>query len=142
MKQSDSEFADCPIPFPTYNWRGKGIRGVDGDTDVVKLDRGFFDSSTKELRLWDIDTWERLSGTTWEKLKGAEAKAFANERVGDNWLRITTYMDPEKYGRILAGVEYWRDGKLVNLTDELRANGFEKLARAWRGAHQRSREHT
>lgn len=124
MRESDAEFAACPIRYPTTEWRALGVRAVDGDTIVVRLDRGFWDVSTMELRLLGIDAVELNSE------QGRAARLFSHERVAGAWLRITTRMDPDKYGRILADVLYrdldsasepWR-----NLAVDLRVHGFAK----------------
>lgn len=123
MRQSDAEFATCPIPYPTKEWRAIGVRAVDGDTLVVRLDRGFWDVSTIEIRLRGIDAVELND----PRGLGAEARQFTAVRIAGAWLTVVTHMDPDKYGRLLADVRYpdasgqWRD-----LATELRAAGYEK----------------
>lgn len=102
MRQGDAFFSACPLPFPTTEWRAWGIRATDGDTIVVKLDRGFLDEATMELRLDSIDCWERNSGT--HRDQGERARIFSDALVANHWLTVRTKMDPEKYGRILANV--------------------------------------
>lgn len=125
MKKSDSMFAACPIPFPTTDWRCIVTRAVDGDTVVVLIDRGFFDLSTKEIR-FTVDAYENnvtVKQTESQTQLGIAAAAYVKERTEGQYCRLSTHMDPEKYGRILGDL-YLLDGSSV--TGELIAMGFIK----------------
>lgn len=123
MRQSDSEFADCPLPYPTKVWRALGIRAVDGDTIIIRVDRGFWDATTMEIRLLGIDAVELHSPL------GPEAKLFTHARVAGKWLLIETHMDTEKYGRLLAKVLYptGTGTNTKDLSEAVRAAGYEKV---------------
>lgn len=123
MRQSDSEFAACPIPYPTTIWRAFGIRAVDCDTLVARFDRGFWETTTMEIRLLGIDAVELHSPL------GPEAKLFTQARIAGKWLLIETHMDTEKYGRLL-GVVLYPTGTGTNMKDlatAIRAAGYEKV---------------
>lgn len=131
MRQGDATFNDCPFPFPTATWRCRVIRAVDGDTVVVKVDRGFFEDSTLEIRYYDIDTWERWHGSAEHRARGSNAWLDHAELVEGRWGLLHTRMDGDKYGRILGRLEVWREGtdgegRLELVSDWLRALGHEK----------------
>lgn len=134
MKKGDYFFSGCPIPFPTTDFRAWGIRAVDGDTAVSKLDVAFFDEKTLDFRFSDIDCWEKNEGPLWARKLGKEAELFTHSSVAQKWHQIHTQMDQEKYGRILGRYivpwEPWHNIKTtteyIYLADALRANGFEK----------------
>lgn len=123
MRRSDSSFADCPIVYPTTEWRAIGVRAVDGDTVVVRLDRGFWDVSTEEIRLRGVDAIELNDPNGY----GAEARQFVAVRIAGAWLRITTHMDPDKYGRLLADITYPDvSGQWLDLATSIRLAGYAK----------------
>lgn len=89
---------------PTYIYKAKVIRVIDGDTIDVRLDVGFDTHIFKRLRLLGIDTWE-LRGD--EREQGLVAKEFVESRMrlSKDEVYVQTEMDGEgKYGRVLAWV--------------------------------------
>jgi endonuclease YncB( thermonuclease family) len=121
MRRDDAEFFACPIPFPTNEWRGQVLRGVDADTVTAKIDRGWFDTSRKEFRFALIDAYEQSTAL------GKRCTVVLRERLEGRWVKIVTRMDAEKYGRILATFWYWGDdAQLHCIDDDLRGWGCEK----------------
>lgn len=127
MRKSDYFFSDCPIPFPTHQWRAWGIRAVDGDTVVLKLDRGFGDEKTDTFRLADFDAYEAFKGPPETRALGVAAGNLSDSLVSNRFLYILTSMDPDKYGRILADVIVEHPpGSYRSLSTVLREAGYEK----------------
>lgn len=127
MKRESAPFFGCPIPFPTHEWRCSVVDAADADTITVRIDRGWFDDSTMEIRLASIDTYERFSGTLADRELGRQAWQFSVTRAVSRYAILTTHMDREKYGRILGEIRYLgEDGALHDLSSELRLAGFEK----------------
>jgi endonuclease YncB( thermonuclease family) len=127
MKAANWYFHACPVPFPTTRWRCRVVDTADGDTATLWLDLGWFRLEMMEVRLSDIDTYERHSGTVLQRELGRQAWAFFLAHAGGRWAMLTTRMDTEKYGRILGTVDYLADdGTLHRISTELRAAGYEK----------------
>lgn len=122
MRRDDSDFIDSPHPFPSYEWRGYVKRCVDGDTIVVQIDRGFFDSSTKEFRFAAFNAPER-SGE--EKALGDAAWKLLQSLIENQFIRFWTMMDPDKYGRIL--VDTILNEMAEDVFQIMRERGFDKL---------------
>ena len=85
-----------------YEYQGKIIRVIDGDTVEAEIDLGFHTFRKETLRLYGINTPELRSKDTEEKRKAYNAKArLAELSQGD--LIIRTIKDKKgKYGRYLA----------------------------------------
>ena len=127
MKAEHWYFHACPLAFPTVRWRCRIIDSADGDTPTLYVDLGWFRLAMLEIRLSDIDTYERRSGTTVERALGVAAWRFFLAAAGGRWAYLSTRMDDDKYGRILGTLEYVADGgTLHSISAELRAAGFEK----------------
>ena len=112
-----------------YEYRGKVIRVVDGDTLVVSVDLGFMIYSKLTVRLKQIDTPEIYRPKTPEELvRGRKAKRFVEEKVLDKAVILKTYKDKTgKYGRYLADILYTNgDSEVFLLSDELKKAGLEK----------------
>ena len=87
---------------PTYYYKCKVVRVIDGDTIVVDIDQGFNDWKHKQkLRLAGIDTPESRTRNKAEKVLGLAAKERVKELCGDE-VYIQTLDAGDKYGRILA----------------------------------------
>lgn len=79
-----------------YSYDAEVMRWVDGDTVWLKVDLGFRMVTMNDFRLYGVDTPER-GQPGW-----AEASAFAKEAApSGSKVTITTYKDPDKYGRWL-----------------------------------------
>lgn len=129
MRKSDPIFSDCPVPFPTDRWRCYVVRVVDGDTYVLLVDRGWMEAAVITVRLANIDTPERFTGSEVERIRGRLAYEYAKGLTLGCWGVLVTTMDPDKYGRILAAdilVRSHLSDELVSVTDRLIAEGHEK----------------
>ena len=111
MRKSDADFFGCPIPFPTTRWRCKIHRAVDGDTLVLKTDEGRFKTITEEIRIQSYNAPERYSGTIEEKAQGRIWWELVQRMCAGKWGLLHTYMDKEKYGRILGDLAVYDDQK-------------------------------
>ena len=110
------------LQLPNYTYRATVVKIVDGDTIDVDLDVGFYTTMRKRLRFLGIDTWE-VRGA--EKEQGLVAKARLTEIIqsSDN-IYVQTIMDAKgKYGRVLAYLWTETDGVLVNVNEQLLAEG-------------------
>ncbi len=110
--------------MPTYTYKAKVVKIIDGDTMDVKIDVGFNTHIFKRIRLLGVDTWE-LRGS--EKEKGQVAKAYVENiimTISQGEVYIQTEMDAEgKYGRLLAWVWSRRVGEYVCLNEDLLEKG-------------------
>ncbi|HSG30642.1 MAG TPA: thermonuclease family protein [Thermodesulfobacteriota bacterium] len=108
-----------------YNYYGKLIKVVDGDTIDVEVDLGFHTCVKERLRLADIDTPEVYGKNA--SPEGTVAKNYVINALTDKLLRIETFKDRTgKYGRFLALVYYQSDNRWINLNDELIEKGLAK----------------
>lgn len=96
---------------PTYIYRGKCLRVVDGDTVDLMIDAGFKLTVTARFRLAGINTPELKSADEAERARALEAKNFLTEKimpavveVGQWPLTVQTMKDPDVYGRWLARI--------------------------------------
>jgi len=107
-----------------YEYKGKVINIVDGDTLDVIIHLGFEITKKLRIRLYGIDTPETYRPSCNEEYKeGLKAKQFVKDMVLDKDVIIKTYKDKKgKYGRYLADIIV-NDNSLV---DSLKENGFEK----------------
>lgn len=92
-----------------YNYQGKVIEIIDGDTLDIQVDLGFHISITQRFRVNGINTPE-VKGI--EKEKGLKAKAVVQKLLPPgSQVTVTTYKDKtEKYGRYLADIFFEVDG--------------------------------
>lgn len=116
--------------FMTTQFRGQCQRVLDGDTVELFVDRGNYDFSYWQIRLYAIDTYElRGEPDPVLKAKAKEAKALMldwlkppTDRNAVNlatWpVRVLTYKDDDNFGRLLAEI-YWTDAAGI----EHHANG-------------------
>lgn len=104
-----------------YNYRGRLIRVIDGDTIEVDIDLGFnVLLGQRKLRLAELDTPEiktpegviaKQITTDWLK-ENTISKKQLTESI--TYVTFETLSDkPDKYGRILARV-YGKDGTSLN----------------------------
>jgi endonuclease YncB( thermonuclease family) len=127
MKREHAPFRDCPIPFPSRQWRSSILDVTNGDTITTKVDRGWFDESTFDVRFSLVDAWERWKGTPEERIKGQHAYEYVREQALGKWAILFTRMDREKYGRILGDLSIRReDGSELILSAALEARGHTK----------------
>lgn len=110
------------LRLPNYTYRATVNRVIDGDTIDVDLDVGFNTTMRKRLRFLGIDTWE-VRGS--EKPQGLIAKARLEEMLQtSDKIYVQTVMDARgKYGRVLAFLWTETDGVLVNVNEQLLAEG-------------------
>lgn len=125
----DDPFGQHPGPFRFGTLAGRILRAVDGDTYVVMLNRGFGDTSIRTIRLNDIDTWERWSGTLENRAKGLRAWEDAVRWTTHRWCEVSGVLpDPDdKYGGRWNGhIDYHNGVTWVDLTVQLDAAGHRK----------------
>lgn len=100
-----------------HNYRADCYYVTDGDTIKVEIDAGFHMKIKETLRLSRVNTPEK-------KQPGfQEAKDFVTEKVLNKEIHIHTEKD-ESFGRWLAEVSYFEDGKEINLNNELLDRGL------------------
>lgn len=110
-----------PFQKPTYTYRAKVTRVVDGDTVDVKIDVGFGTHIYKRLRFLGIDTYETRGE---ERPKGLLAKARTEELVGGKEIYVQTIMDGRgKYGRLLAWLWVETENGPLNVNNVLLEEG-------------------
>ena len=131
MRKQDSPFYDCPLPFPSTEWRGVITRGIDGDTIVMSLDHGFFATLDPiEFRFASIDAWEdndTPKQTAAQTALGIKAREEVKNVCEHRWAYVVTHMDTEKYGRILGDPYVWQeDGSLLDVCEHLHSLGLVK----------------
>jgi endonuclease YncB( thermonuclease family) len=102
---------------PTYLYRCKLDRVIDGDTVDLNIDLGFKTWTYKRIRLIGIDTPELRGGTAESK---AEAR-IAKRRVEDLFAEadesfVQTQWDSKgKYGRTLGWLYVLKDEQVTNI---------------------------
>lgn len=105
-----------------YQYRGKVIRVIDGDTVVMDIDVGFGMAKIKEhIRLARIDTPE-VRGE--ERPLGLKSKEFVVEWMKScNWeVIVETQKEKGKYGRYIGEIYRLSDGQ--NLSTLLLEEGL------------------
>ena len=111
---------------PTFIYRAKFIRAIDGDTVVMEIDQGLYQFAIRRVRLLGVNCPE-MKGRT-------KAAGIAAKQETEAWFRmrgnivIQTHPDPEQheddFGRWLADV--WGDylgNNQDSLGDHLLAHG-------------------
>lgn len=86
---------------PTYVYRARLARIIDGDTFVLLVDLGFHVSTTKTIRLRDVNAAE--PGTP----AGTAATAFVLDLLAGKPLLVQSYKDRRSFARWVADV--WLD---------------------------------
>lgn len=115
-----------------YVYKAKGVRVTDGDTFTLSIDLGFNIFSHMNVRLLEIDTPEvkRYAGRYLyeEEIEiGKEIEKWVEARILTYPLLVKTEIDKsDVYGRILAHVQYLKDGEWVDLRNEMLTLGFDK----------------
>jgi micrococcal nuclease len=116
--------------FPSYVYKARLSKIVDGDTIDLYIDVGFKTYLHKRIRFLGIDTWELREE---EKEAGHRAKDRLEELLNEGQIYVQTEWDGEgKYGRVLGWIwtvnEKSGERKLVNkiLLDE--GHGTEYMA--------------
>lgn len=136
VAQALDEFRGHPAKFACTQWRCWMLGNYDGDTLTVRADVGFFDTSTKDVRVLGINAPELKTGTQASRARGLACKMYLQSiaPVGSALQLITTMakdpQDPtEKYGRFLAQVTVWRaDGTSFDLATAMLAFGHGVVA--------------
>lgn len=100
-----------------YEYHGKILKVVDGDTLDVSVDLGFGISNILRLRLAEINTEELNDADMLKRAKAVEAKNRVIEicaEKGADGVIVSTFKDKkEKYGRYLAKINF-TDGSCLN----------------------------
>jgi micrococcal nuclease len=103
----------------SYTYKATVIRVVDGDTVWLEVDLGFRMKTINDFRLYGVDTPER-GQPGW-----SEATAFVNRIApAGTEVLITTYKDPDKYGRWLVDISV--DDDLLPINVQLIQQGLAK----------------
>jgi endonuclease YncB( thermonuclease family) len=105
---------------PSYTYRARLVRVIDGDTLVADFDLGFRLTATLPVRLLGINAPEMSEAAG--KVSRAWAIAWF-ERLGPDMM-ITTAKDPEKYGRWLGTIH--SPSQEMSLNDALVAAGMAR----------------
>lgn len=102
------------------------IRIVDGDTVILEIDFGFkVGMLPDDYRLYGIDAPE-LRGETREA--GLLAKEHLGRLLEGQTLRVTTYKNPDKYGRYLVDIFVCdNDGAYMSVNQKMIEDGYAKI---------------
>ena len=87
----------------SFEYNGKLIRVLDGDTIDCYIDLGFDLKIKKRIRYMGIDTWESRTRDKEEKVKGLAAKARNKELLEAGTFKIISH-GTGKFGRVLGEV--------------------------------------
>lgn len=112
------------IPNKLYTYIAHVTDVVDGDTIKVRLSLGFDTYADRTVRLLNIDTPER------NKPGYHEAKELTSQLVLGKDIYIQTYKH-DSFARYLANVYYKKDGMILDLSEQLKANGLIKEGSKW-----------
>lgn len=115
MKTKNTSYKTSSINI--YQYWGKVVKIVDGDTIDLDVSLGFETNTKKRFRLVGIDTPEMFGvpHSSSEYKKGLEAKKKLEGLIPQsNWVEVKVFQSSnrEKYGRYLA--ELFVDGKSIN----------------------------
>lgn len=109
-----------------YEYKADLVNIVDGDTQDIDVDLGFYTSKEIRVRLEGVDTHETygVKKDSDEYKKGMKEKEFVEDFYESaDELTIKTMKDSQgKYGRWLARV--WADGQCLN---ELLIENFDNV---------------
>lgn len=86
---------------PTYIYRARLVRVVDGDTYVLRIDLGFYISADKTVRLRDVNAHEA------GQPGGVEATAFVLDLLTGKPLLVESHKDRRSFARWVCDV--WVD---------------------------------
>ncbi len=104
------------VPEPTFVYRAKVVRVVDGDTVILDVDLGFSTwRHSEHIRLLNVDAPEiTRPKNAQEKEEGLKAKGFLSTLLPAGAIVILSTIkdDRDKYGRYLG--EVWVGGSFVN----------------------------
>jgi micrococcal nuclease len=116
-------------PKPSYRYKARLERVVDGDTIDVLIDLGFYVELRERVRFEGIDTPEiyRVPKDSEEYKKGMEAKKYVERRLNENGNEMIIETEKRgKWRRWLAKV-YLKDS-MKTLNAELIEKGLAKIA--------------
>ena len=110
------------IDGPRY-YQSEVTKIVDGDTVYLRFKVWTDITLDKKIRFEDIDTWE-VTGEG--KEKGLAAKKFLTKLLSKGKVYLKTSGKTGKYGRTLGSLHVVDCDKMIDVTEELRKNGYEK----------------
>ena len=90
-----------------FEYSGKVLRVVDGDTLIVDIDLGFSIRRTESVRVAGINAYEtslRGGTTEAEKLLGLHAKSMLVKILTNETVKLKTEKEKGKFGRYIAHV--------------------------------------
>ncbi len=112
---------DALLPPRPDVLRGVGVRAVDGDTLVVRLDGG----GQERVRVIGVDTPEDVDPRRPVQCYSRRAAAFTARTVEGRRVSLTVGREPrDRYGRLLAYVRV--EGAPEDLEDQLLRGGFAR----------------
>lgn len=101
IADDDTYFADCPIPARIFEYRGKAVRVLDGDTCVVWLDEGDGRLLATKLR------YEHVNAPELSAVGGPESRDFNRQLVVGKWVVVRTRSRREQNGRLIGDLFVW-----------------------------------
>ena len=119
----------APVIGPSYQYKGVVLDVVDGDTYDVRVDLGFYASSTVRIRLKDFDTPETYKPRNEAELKhGLQAKNAAKRLLPVGTEVVVCSAKMSIYGRFEADVYFMdaKTGKQASVREYLTAKGYAK----------------
>ncbi len=112
------EFDTHPSPYPTAPRRGYVTRVIDGDTYIVKVDKGEHDTSMMEIRLRGVDTPEMRTAA------GPPATAAVAAFILGQPILVTTYKDRRSFIRYIADISVFHQGVWFDLKSWIIEHGW------------------
>lgn len=114
VADSDTFFADCPIPARVFEFRGWVHRVKDGDTCVLWADEGDGHMAVYPVRYEHVNCPEDSAAK--REPGGPEATEFNRSLVSEKWVTFVTRKRRDQNGRFL-GTVYLYQGAHVGLVD-------------------------
>lgn len=115
---------------PSYQYNAEILEVLDGDTYDVRVDLGFYASSTVRIRLKDFDTPETFKPRNDAELKhGTQAKNAAKRLLTPGTKVVVCSAKMSIYGRFEADIYYIdKSGKQCSVRDYMTSRGYAKRA--------------
>ena len=120
------------MEFQQYNYTAEVLEVNDGDTYTVRVNLGMRIYPETEIRMLGIDTPETKKYKGRYRFAeeidiGKKIAKWVRNRILGKQVRLKTHLDEDdKYGRLLAEIEYEVNGQWVNLNQQMLSLGFDK----------------
>lgn len=118
--------AGLPMMGPSYQYKAKMGRVIDGDTYEIDIDLGFRISRTEHLRLRNFNTAELRSSNPVEVAHAKEARDFVAALLPAGTAIVITSGKTAIYNRWEADVWFMIGGIQISLADVLAAEGYAR----------------